>query len=104
MIILKELEKKETDGQDLTVKDQQNPVNRWIFYRSEEFMVVFGVQAPEIEDHQISLNTHQPLDLPKKQRGYGRVGSLSSRSRESLDLGSATHQPWDLTEVSQGLP
>jgi hypothetical protein len=29
--------------------------------------------------------SRQPLDLPKKQGGYGRVRSSSSRGRESLD-------------------
>jgi hypothetical protein len=30
------------------------------------------------------VKSRQPLDLPKKQGGYGRVRSSSSRSRESL--------------------
>jgi hypothetical protein len=30
--------------------------------------------------------SRQPLDLPKKQGGYGRVRSSSSRGREPLDL------------------
>jgi hypothetical protein len=29
--------------------------------------------------------SRQPLDLPKKQGGYGHVRSSSSRDRESLD-------------------
>jgi hypothetical protein len=48
--------------------------------------------------------SRQPLDLPKKQGGYGRVGSSSSRSREPWDRGSVTHQPSDLIGVAQELP
>jgi hypothetical protein len=48
--------------------------------------------------------SRQPLDLPKKQGGYGHVGSSSSRSREPLDRGSVTRQPSDLTGAARGLP
>jgi hypothetical protein len=50
------------------------------------------------------VKSRQPLDLPKKQGGYGRVRSSSSRSRESLDRWSVTRQPSDLTGAARGLP
>jgi hypothetical protein len=47
--------------------------------------------------------SRQPLDLPKKQGGYGHVRTSSSRGHESLDHGSITHHPSNLIRVTQGL-
>jgi hypothetical protein len=49
------------------------------------------------------VKSRQPLDLPKKQGGYGRVRSPSSRGREPLDRWSVSRQPSSSTGVAQDL-
>jgi hypothetical protein len=51
------------------VQDQQSAINRWICHKREELTAVFGVQASDIEDRHISLNTRQPSDLTEVARG-----------------------------------